>query len=648
MALIFDDNIQANVAKPTDNKSGIFENGVWRPYNNLQEFYDLQPISGRYEGQFFLVRKGVKMLDLYWLEGQVNVATIFKTDIDLSDYFTKEEIEDLLDLKANKNILTTSDITLAQAINDFIYGITDANTGESVNLIKITDGSIPIVDKVIFFQRGTDYYKRIYSKINVRWFGAKGDGVHDDYYAVQAACSALNNIGRGTMLFPTGIYYIDHYKVSGPNPNGITNLTISGITELIIEGGGSLIKMKGGWTRTADYSAGSFTYSYSNCVGIVISECNNVTISDLEIDGGAETITKVATAEGVSHGIMLDACKNLNLKNIHVHHFCADGLIIRSKGLEICRNISAMNCRFTNNARQAMSIIQLRQGVFINCEFRDTGNTGLYGGHSPQGGVDIEPDTKIPAVSENTGDIVFIGSLFQDNKGFEFVTSNELSVSYPINIIGCTFKNTNRFNPQVLPAAALVRFTNCLFEDVGIFPAYSLSTRASKTEIINCTINSHYQAEQILFASGSIPFVKVDGCEINLLGTAAHTTQIYRIYSTNSNLEFINNKISISALEHSGTGNLPIITIQNARRSISNRWSTDLISSGVQFQVISTNVFEYKDFFVNPIFLSARSIPLTTNWYSLGSSPVDYIESVSSIAPGAKILWGASSPATGN
>ncbi|MGH7451063.1 MAG: glycosyl hydrolase family 28-related protein, partial [bacterium] len=43
--------------------------------------------------------------------------------------------------------------------------------------------------------------------LNVKDFGAKGDGIADDTTAIQAAIDALPNDG-GVVFFPSGIYNI--------------------------------------------------------------------------------------------------------------------------------------------------------------------------------------------------------------------------------------------------------------------------------------------------------------------------------------------------------------------------------------------------------------------------------------------------------
>ena len=58
-------------------------------------------------------------------------------------------------------------------------------------------------------------WRRVYSgPLNVRWFGATGDGITDDTLAIQRAISALDL--KGTLFFPKGTYLItDMLTING-------------------------------------------------------------------------------------------------------------------------------------------------------------------------------------------------------------------------------------------------------------------------------------------------------------------------------------------------------------------------------------------------------------------------------------------------
>lgn len=85
-------------------------------------------------------------------------------------YPTVDAINTLKWIKSNESL------SLAQRKGDVLYGILDQYTGEEITLSKVT--GTPTVDGIIYFQLGTEYFKRNYGDYaDARWFGAKGDGI---------------------------------------------------------------------------------------------------------------------------------------------------------------------------------------------------------------------------------------------------------------------------------------------------------------------------------------------------------------------------------------------------------------------------------------------------------------------------------------
>ena len=87
----------------------------------------------------------------------------------------------------------------------------DINTGEDVNYRETTtwhDGSTmndSKVDGVIYIKKGEKFYKRQFEGfVNVKWFGAKGDGVTDDSEAIQKTINAT----IGEIFIPIGVYIV--------------------------------------------------------------------------------------------------------------------------------------------------------------------------------------------------------------------------------------------------------------------------------------------------------------------------------------------------------------------------------------------------------------------------------------------------------
>lgn len=61
--------------------------------------------------------------------------------------------------------------------------------------------------------------------VDVRQFGARGDGVTDDSQAIQAAVAALRS--KGTLLFPSGVY-----RFAQLHPSGASAICITGVSDV--------------------------------------------------------------------------------------------------------------------------------------------------------------------------------------------------------------------------------------------------------------------------------------------------------------------------------------------------------------------------------------------------------------------------------
>ena len=74
------------------------------------------------------------------------------------------------DHKVDEFIKSNESLTLAQRKDDVIYGILDQYTGEEITLSKVT--GTPTVDNIIYFQLGSEYFKRVESdSIKSKTFG---------------------------------------------------------------------------------------------------------------------------------------------------------------------------------------------------------------------------------------------------------------------------------------------------------------------------------------------------------------------------------------------------------------------------------------------------------------------------------------------
>ncbi|CAG7656842.1 glycosyl hydrolase family 28-related protein [Paenibacillus allorhizosphaerae] len=111
-------------------------------------------------------------------------------------------------------------------------------------------------------------FKRIVEPeyVSVKWFGAKGDGVNDDFQAIQNAINAVSALGGGTVFFPKGTYLVSPYLNKW--------ITLRSNVNLLGEGRSSVIKVK---DNAGDY----FAIFYGSASTPPLA---NVRISNLRID----------------------------------------------------------------------------------------------------------------------------------------------------------------------------------------------------------------------------------------------------------------------------------------------------------------------------------------------------------------------------
>jgi parallel beta helix pectate lyase-like protein len=244
-------------------------------------------------------------------------------------------------------------------------------------------------------------------------FGAIGDGVADDYDAFQRMAALVSTTGGGTVtLRPGRTYFLNRFIK--PN-NGIADVTFRGCSGLTIEGNGATISTKGDFFRDARATRG--------LAGLRFEDCSNVHVRNIELIGNVQRTKRVAgLTEASTHGLTFGGCSDVTIDGVTVRHFASDGLYIRESMVadagryRASRRFTVRNSRFLFNARQGLSVIQLRGATFDGCDFSYTGyidaqsNAGPYGNHAPSAGVDIEPNatpTSAHPVDVLTGNINF-------------------------------------------------------------------------------------------------------------------------------------------------------------------------------------------------------------------------------------------------
>ena len=232
--------------------------------------------------------------------------------------------------------------------------------------------------------------------MNVRQFGAKGDGSTDDTVAIQTALDFNSNI-----QIPDGVYMVD--AVTELKPNTGNKIEIS-----------EEAKLKAITNDSTHYRI------------FHILDVNDVEISGGTLEGDRLTHTG-STGEWGNCIRVFGDCTNIHLHDMNLINAWGDGL-----GVAITGSIHTERLHIKNARRNGMSLGGATEFVSTDDFVEDTNGT------NPQCGVDIEPDHDYNLLRN----VVFNNLNCKNNaaNGLEFGLSKD-NTGYPSNIQINNFKS---------------------------------------------------------------------------------------------------------------------------------------------------------------------------------------------------------------
>jgi len=200
--------------------------------------------------------------------------------------------------------------------------------------------------------------------LNVKNFGAMGNGTTDDTAAIQAAINGLPSTG-GTVEVPAGTYMI----------NALVGISLHSHTRLLLDTGAVLQAIPNSAQR----------YWVVKAWGV-----NNVEIAGGRIVG--ERTQHLGTTGEWGYGINISASSSVYVHDIAVSNSWGDGILVGASGsgttLVRSYGVTLNNVTSNNNRRQGLSILPAQQVYVVNSTF--SGSNGA----APQAGIDIEPATQ--------------------------------------------------------------------------------------------------------------------------------------------------------------------------------------------------------------------------------------------------------------
>ncbi|MDD4475193.1 MAG: glycosyl hydrolase family 28-related protein [Eubacteriales bacterium] len=211
------------------------------------------------------------------------------------------------------------------------------------------------------------------NSLNVKWFGAKGNGSGDDYLAIQSAIDALPIYG-GTVSLPGGTYPVSSPIVIGNGDGGEGFSTRNGI-KLIGEGGGFAT-----WTNVPTQIIATAVMDSVIDVKGRISDCY---IQSLYINGGSKA----------KNGLTLTAISGCIISNLKIIQFTEKGLVLmggqaptgnynifnRFESISSVTTLNNTTCLFIDGDYSATNDTWLT--TFIDCRFDTHTTTNSVAAH---------------------------------------------------------------------------------------------------------------------------------------------------------------------------------------------------------------------------------------------------------------------------
>lgn len=232
--------------------------------------------------------------------------------------------------------------------------------------------------------------------MNVKQYGAYGDGIHDDTTPINTALSY-----PGTVEFTADTYLF----------NAITTLIVKSNT--VIEGNNALLKI--------------ITNDQGNYTGLALTDVDNVHIKNLIIEG--DKLTHTGTVGEWGHGISLMDADDITIENVTVKTCWGDGIYIGGYN-DSSHRVYINNVTADANRRNGISIVK---GIDITVENSSFTNTS---GTAPQAGIAVESNSE----NDLNTRIKFINCLAAYNAGTNAAYAS-LHAAGVIDFINCTIVN---------------------------------------------------------------------------------------------------------------------------------------------------------------------------------------------------------------
>ncbi len=282
----------------------------------------------------------------------------------------------------------------------------DADTVISDSDIAYADQVLDQLQSVAAFKNQLD--NTDWHFVNVKFYGAKGDGVTDDSAAIQAAIAALP-IENGVLFFPHGLYIHGDGTTTGESytsdgtPYGYIidsnhpatigrdiRLKFDGLKNVTILGDGAEIRSNDGNGECLHNAI----FWFVNCDGVTV---DGITVNGRREERGLHLNDMGTNGANMRYNIYVGGCKNVLIKNVKSINSAMDGIYfgprIESGTTIRGENYTAENCDCSNAHRNCVSVANVKKAAIENCILNYAATHGAtWHGTAPGFGIDVEAD----------------------------------------------------------------------------------------------------------------------------------------------------------------------------------------------------------------------------------------------------------------
>lgn len=335
-------------------------------------------------------------------------------------------------------VLTIADLRGMTAGSSSVKSAADVGNGFDKKLYtiinKTTTTSRALLDSLFTKRNSTD--------VDVRTYGAKGDGVTDDSAAINQAIT--ENPGRVVRLtsgaIGSSIYLIGDTK-----------------SILLNQPNTSLVLDQGTIVQYAPNVSGAYVIISITAADCKVSGGKIIGDVDAHVGGGGEWGFGVQIGAG-AHRFRLD--------NVNISKCWGDGIYVGTSNVGAPEDVSISNVIINDNRRQGLSVIAAIRLRVSNSAFL---NTGLTAYTAPGAGIDIEPN---PATTDTVDDFQISNVICYNNKGGGVLVSpNTMSVTgHFIGVRSIANQGYGGFNFASGNASTRpIYVTNCISKDNTTF-----------------------------------------------------------------------------------------------------------------------------------------------------------------------------------